>query len=315
MIRTLLFALLLVVGSQCCRAQVYILGVAQDGGYPHAGCTKRCCSLAWQNPGMRRYVTSLAVVDSVNGKWWLVEATPDITDQLQYFNQLTQARYKYLPEGIFITHAHIGHYTGLMQLGREVMNTKAMPVYVMPKMKQFLQNNGPWSQLVTLGNIKLMDLTERTCNPFTDAIPITAPGLSVTAIRVPHRDEYSETVGFYILLHNRSYFFVPDIDKWEKWNKEDIRQRASLADVTLVDGTFYRDGEIPGRNISEVPHPFVTETMALFKKDTGAYASPKVTNKVFFIHFNHTNPIMWEEDAAADVKNAGFNIAIQGEKL
>ena len=103
---------------------IQILGVSQDGGYPHAGCNKKCCSLAWQNDSLKKFVVSFALVDASSNKWWLFEASPDLKFQLQYFRMLTNGRYNYLPEGIFITHAHIGHYSGLMQFGKEVMNTK-----------------------------------------------------------------------------------------------------------------------------------------------------------------------------------------------
>ncbi|MES2689480.1 MAG: pyrroloquinoline quinone biosynthesis protein PqqB, partial [Bacteroidota bacterium] len=98
---------------------VLVLGVAQDGGYPHIGCKKKCCEMAWQAGSLKINVVSLALVDPVEKKWWLFEATPDITGQLHLFASLTKNTFDYLPAGIFITHAHIGHYTGLMQLGRE----------------------------------------------------------------------------------------------------------------------------------------------------------------------------------------------------
>lgn len=313
--KQLLFLVALMLWAYAAPAQVYVLGIAQDGGYPHAGCTKKCCTMAWEHSDKRRYVTSLALVDSVSGKWWLFEATPDITEQLWYFSKLTGGKYSYLPSGIFITHAHIGHYTGLMQLGREVMGTKEMPVYVMPKMKKFLKENGPWSQLVSLGNIRLMDVYVRTYTPQTDEIKYNlAPGVGVSAFTVPHRDEYSETAGFDIQLHSRSYLFIPDIDKWEKWRK-DIKDHVNGCDIALIDGTFYRDGELPNRSMSEVPHPFVEETMTLFKNRNGARIVKDVTQKIHFIHFNHTNPLMWDDGIQKEVRDEGFNIAVQGQKL
>ena len=141
-------------------AQTYIqvLGTAQDGGYPHIGCKKQCCSRAWAGETEKQFVVSLALVDSVARKWWLFEATPDIKEQLQYFHTLNGGRYNYLPDGIFITHAHMGHYTGLMQLGREALGAKGIPVYVLPKLKNYLETNGPWSQLVWLNNIAIHPL-------------------------------------------------------------------------------------------------------------------------------------------------------------
>lgn len=264
------------------------------------GCTKKCCAQAWENDALKRYVVSLAVVDPGANKWWLFEATPDIKEQLHYFQQLTSGKYNYLPDGIFITHAHIGHYTGLMELGREVMNTKGVPVYVLPKMKAFLETSGPWSQLVKLQNIALRALD-------TGNIVLTEK-VSVKAFLVPHRDEFSETAGFKITA-GKKYLFIPDINKWDKWST-DIANEVRSVNIALLDGTFYDATELPGRNMSEVPHPFVTETEELFKD-----AGRTTTSKVYFIHLNHTNPILWDAQKQKEVRDLGFNIARQGEKL
>ncbi|MEA1887469.1 MAG: MBL fold metallo-hydrolase [Bacteroidota bacterium] len=155
LLRFSLILLLLVPASLIAQEQPYliVLGVTQDGGYPHMGCTKECCKSAWEDPSMRRNVVSLALVDPVSQHWYLFEATPDIREQLQLFRHLTSGEYNYLPRAVFVSHAHIGHYTGLMQFGREVMNTDGISLYAMPRMKHFLENNGPWDQLVRLENI------------------------------------------------------------------------------------------------------------------------------------------------------------------
>ena len=227
---------------------IVVLGIAQDGGYPHMGCMKPCCARAWQNDSLKRQVVCLALVDPHSKKWWLFEATPDIKEELHYFQTLTQGLYGYLPDGIFITHAHIGHYTGLMELGKEVMSTKNIPVYVLPRMKTFLETNGPWSQLVSQNNIAL--------HPLQPDSPVAlAPGISVTAFLVPHRDEYSETAGFKITTSDKKYLFIPDINKWALWKKS-ITDEVHSVDVALLDGTFFDSTELPGRNMREVPHPY-----------------------------------------------------------
>ncbi len=275
---------------------------AQDGGYPHAGCMKEGCAMAWRNDSLRRYVVSLAVVDSVSKQWWLFEATPDIKYQLQDFRERTGAQYSYLPQGIFLTHAHIGHYTGLMQLGREVMGTKDVPVYVLPRFKAFLETNGPWSQLVNLRNITIHELKADSTIAFNERI-------KVETFTVPHRDEYSETAGFKISTGEKKILFIPDIDKWQKWNRNIIEEVKSV-DVALIDATFYSASELPGRSMSEVPHPLVSETMDFFKNETEA-----TKEKIFFIHFNHTNPMLWDADLRKEVRAAKFNFALQGERF
>ncbi|HUS87001.1 MAG TPA: MBL fold metallo-hydrolase [Bacteroidales bacterium] len=277
-----------------------VLGVAQDGGYPHIGCQKECCDRAWSDSELKRYVVSLALADPVAQKWYLFEATPDIKEQLQLFRSITGAQYNYLPDAIFVSHAHIGHYTGLFQFGRESMNTLGLPVYVLPRMKSFLEENGPWSQLVSLNNIFLCEVK--------DGGNISlAENINIKLLTVPHRDEFSETGGYLIDTDNIDYLFIPDIDKWEKWDK-DIIGLVKTVDVAFLDGTFCNIDELSGREMSEIPHPFISETINLFKLQ-----NKETKEKIHFIHFNHSNPVLWK-DAENMVTDAGFNIAIQGTK-
>jgi len=308
------FILLLLFGLYCstfnAAAQgpfLLVLGIAQDGSYPQVACTKACCRQAWLYDSLRRYVVSLALVNPGTKQWWLIEAGPDMKEQLQYFNSQTHGAYPYLPSGIFITHAHIGHYLGLAQLGREVLNTHDLPVYVLPRLKQYLENNGPWSQLVSLQNIRLQSLDTSLAIPLiTDGVPIT-----MRCFTVPHRDEYAETAGFTIALGTHYYLFIPDIDKWQKWNKSIVALMADTACAgALIDGTFLSNNELPGRTMTEVPHPFISETMQLFK------AAPAATKaKIKFIHFNHTNPMLYDASERLRVQQLGFSIAAQGEVL
>lgn len=297
--RALLHILIFLLISSATAQNVIVLGVAQDGGFPHIGCQAEC-QKAHDNPKLARFIVSLALVDPASKKWWLFEATPDMDKQLQYFRELTDSAYPYLPEGIFLTHAHMGHYTGLMFLGREALGANGLDVHVLPKMANFLQSNGPWSQLVELENIQLKKLGSNQITKLNDRI-------EVEAFTVPHRDEFSETAGFRIKTESFSYLFIPDIDKWEKWNKR-IVDMVKDVDHAFLDATFYADGELPNRAMSEVPHPFVSETMKLFGNETEA-----IKSKIKFIHFNHTNPLLFDQKTRKKVKGAGFEIAQQGQ--
>lgn len=279
---------------------VLVLGIAQDGGFPHIGCQAECCANGWSSNSKRQNVVSLALIDAGQKKWWLFEATPNITEQLHLFQQLTQSEFNFLPEGIFLSHAHIGHYTGLMQLGREALGAKSVAVFALPKMANYLSNNGPWSQLILLKNIELKPLNEDQAIQLSDEI-------SVTAFTVPHRDEFSETAGFRIITSAKRYLFIPDIDKWDKWNRN-IVDEVSNVDVALLDATFYSSSELPGRDIKEIPHPLVSETMQLF-------SGSKQKEKIFFIHFNHTNPLLWNKRKRTEFLKTGFRIAKQGMRL
>lgn len=279
---------------------LHILGTIQDGGAPHAGCKKDCCRKLFLHPDPKLKVVSLGLVDHGADKTWLFEATPDFTTQAKVLRNLASAGHIETPDGIFLTHAHVGHYTGLMYLGKEAMNASAVPVLVMPKMKVFLEQNGPWSQLVSLKNIALYEMSSG------DSIQISK-GISVKPLIVPHRDECSETVGFLISGPNKKALFIPDIDKWEKW-KTDINEVVRQVDYAFIDGTFYDGNEIGDRDISTIPHPFIIESMELFKS-----LPDSQKKKIYFIHFNHTNPVIREESTAyKQVLKNGFNVARMG---
>jgi pyrroloquinoline quinone biosynthesis protein B len=205
--------------------------------------------------------------------------------------------------GIFLTHAHVGHYAGLMHLGREALGARGVPVHAMPRMQAFLSANGPWDLLVRLGNIEL--------SPMREDVPVAlSPRVRVTPFIVPHRDEYSETVGFRIEGPGRSVAYVPDIDKWEKWDRR-LEDLVAGSDAAYLDGTFYAEGEIPGRSLTEVPHPLIVETMRRLASLPAAERG-----KVRFTHLNHTNPALQDgSPAARDIREKGFRIAEQGERV
>ena len=280
---------------------IYVLGVAQDGGYPQAGCLKKCCIGPKNKPELRRWVSSIAIVDNTNNKCWIFDATPDFREQLQMINEVTTSENPVNISGIFLTHAHVGHYTGLAHLGLEVMGANKIPVYAMPRMMNFLKNNGPWSQLITKENIIIEPLEDGSIISINDQIKIT-PFL------VPHRDEYSETVGFNISGPNKSILFIPDIDKWDIW-QNDIVAEVEKNDHLFLDATFFHGTELPGRDMSQIPHPFVIESMQLFMD-----LPVNEKQKIHFIHFNHTNPLYQSGSNARNVlKNAGFQLAKQGQ--
>ena len=205
--------------------------------------------------------------------------------------------------GIFITHAHIGHYSGLTNLGREVLNSSKMPLFLMPKMTEFISTNGPWDQLVKLKNVELKKI-------FNEKPIELSEGLSIIPFKVPHRDEYSETVGFKIIGPKKSALVIPDIDKWDKWDKS-IKNLITEVDYAFLDGTFYDSKEINNRDISEIPHPFIIESLELFKD-----LKESDRNKIYYIHLNHTNPLLnFESEEYQNVVSKGYNVATEGLEL
>ena len=272
-----------------------ILGVVQDGGLPHLGSNKLCC----ENIEQKRYVTSIMLVNNENNKSYLFDASPDINEQLNFMGD----RIKKDLKGIFLTHAHIGHYTGLMYFGREALNSKLVNVYAMPRMKNFLENNGPWSQLVSLQNISIKEINNNS------KLSID-PNVIIEPVEVPHRAEFSETVGYKIYGPNKTALFIPDIDKWYLWEKS-IIDEIKKVDYALIDATFYDAKEVNYRDLSEIPHPFVVESLELFEP-----IKEEEKNKIFFIHLNHTNPLINKNsDEYKYVLSKGYNVAEEGMDL
>ena len=279
-----------------------VLGTAQDGGFPQAGCKKVCCKNAWGDALMRRDPASLGLIDPVSGQRWLIECTPSFPRQARRLDAALPKLAGRI-DGILLTHAHIGHYAGLIHLGREVMGADGVPVHAMPRMEKFLRTQGPWSQLVQLKNIALRPM--RDGRAF-----VLNKRLRVTPFLVPHRDEFSETVGFRIEGPRQKILWLPDIDKWERW-KTPLEKALAGVDVAYLDGTFFANGELPDRDMSKIPHPFITETMRRLKDQTAAAHA-----KVRFIHLNHTNPAHDSHGAAArKIHNAGMRVAQQGERV
>ena len=287
---------------------VLVLGTAQDGGLPQIGCRDELCVAARRDAARRRGVASLLVADPRDGRRFLVDASPDLPAQVERASGHPPTRVETGPrpplfDAVFLTHAHIGHYLGLVHFGREVYGARDMPLHVSARMADFLADNGPWNLLVETGAVRI----ER----FTPGRPIALAGdLSLTPLLVPHRDEYSDTVGFVVRGPRRALLYVPDIDKWERWGTR-IEDVLAEVDVALLDGTFYDGDEVPGRDLAEIPHPFLVESLARFAALPSAERA-----KIHFTHLNHSNPATMPGSAAARaVRAAGMAIAQEGERF
>ncbi len=280
-----------------------VLGIAQDAGVPQAGNHQHA---AWTNPELAHMATSLGLVDPESGRKWMFEATPDFREQWYALEQVEPSSGASVPDGIFLTHAHIGHYTGLMFLGHESMGADRVSVYAMPRMADFLSRNGPWDQLIRMNNIRLRRLAQ--------TVPVRlATEVQVIPFLVPHRQEYSEVVGYRIEGPNRTALFIPDIDSWEDWDATGKRIEGILqtVDIAFIDGSFFADGEIQGRNMTGFPHPFISHTMERL-----ADLPDSQKSKIRFIHLNHTNPaLLPDSEAARSIIDAGFGIAARMERV
>ena len=277
---------------------LYVLGTSQDAGYPQVGCKNICCQVAWDRPKLKRFPASIAIINEKDQKYWLIDITPEIKTQIRMIDSFDCSL-----SGIFITHAHIGHYMGLINLGLEVMNLKEVPVYVMPKMKDFIIQNTLLNQLVENNNIKLHVISENVeMNVNNNFI--------IRAFSVPHRNELSETVGYRITGKQKSAIYIPDIDSWSGF-EENLFKLIHENDILFLDGTFYKKNEIPLRDITKIPHPEIVDTMKMLSK-----LSNDSKKKIHFIHLNHTNDAIREgSEAYKTIIDSGFLVAKEHQSL
>jgi pyrroloquinoline quinone biosynthesis protein B len=280
------------------QVELHVLGIAQDAGRPQLGCTKACC-VEEGKPRPRIPVVSLGITQADPSKSVLIEATPDISSQWGY---LTAQNKGVEPSTIFVTHAHMGHYVGLLQLGREARNTNGVSVIGHPSFIDFIETNQPWKQLVTLRNI--------IPAPMNSGQVVEIGQVSIQALQVPHRDEISATYAYLIKGPSKTALFLPDIDKWEKWTLS-IDSLVKKVDFAFLDATFFSSAELPGRNMSEIPHPLVEETLERSKN-----WSSETRQKIILTHFNHTNPLLQDESLISrTILSFGLRISRVGDRF
>ncbi len=269
--------------------RLIILGSGQDGGSPQVGTRG--------GVGPPRAASSIALTGE-DAPRVLFDASPDL--RMQYADHLAH-RY---PESrspfdaVCITHGHMGHYAGLVHFGKEAMASTSVPLYADQTVLALLNANEPWKSLFTAGHLNAVA---------TDA-PLELGAVSVSAIRVPHRDEFGATVAFSVAVNKRPWaLYVPDIDAWEPWDSAgDV---VAMHRVCLLDATFGTEDELPDREPSEMPHPPVTDTIERF-------ADLAEGRTVVLTHLNHSNPVA---DPSSELHqravNAGFTVAHDGLEI
>jgi pyrroloquinoline quinone biosynthesis protein B len=273
---------------------VVVLGIAQDAGVPQIGCQQKICKT------QHHFVSSLAILNQ--SSVFLVDASPDLREQHRgLIQRYPSATNKDLFDGIFLTHAHIGHYTGLMYLGKESISTRKAPVYCSEQMAAFLRQNAPWSLLISKGNIDL--------HLYAAGEKLLFDGFSVIPLAVPHRKEFTDTHGFIIKGDKKSLLYIPDIDSWEPI-RDSLTQWLAQCDYALLDGTFYSGEELPGRDMSLVPHPTIQSSIAFIN------SLPQFTCQIFFTHLNHTNPLLDPATKeSAEFNKSRFRIAAEWQEF
>jgi pyrroloquinoline quinone biosynthesis protein B len=277
--------------------RIIVLGIMQDGGLPHLGCSKPCCTEA-RRSGRIETQACLGVVHAPSGQTLLIDATPAIESQVAMLRECSgSSKTKNPVDAIALTHAHMGHYTGLMHLGREGAQASNLPVLCTQAMATFLGANQPWANLIASGTLDLQPFAD-------DAAPL--PDMRLTQVQVRHRNEFADTVAYRLQGAHQTVLFCPDIDQWD----DTLESMLDGVDVAFLDGTFYDDDELEGRSMQDIPHPRMVHTM-----DRLQSLAAERPGRIRFIHFNHTNPVLHDQSLQQTIEARGFALARTGDVL
>ncbi len=272
--------------------EAILLGIAQDGGRPQAGCVKDCCKDI--SPFDEAYPVALGIVE--HDTYHLIDVSRSLAQQLRFVNAQTIGH-------VFLTHAHFGHIDGLGLFGKETMNLRGIPLHLSASMLELMRSTPQWNLLLEQGVVEP--------RVFSDGQTIEVSSeLRLQPLLVPHRAELSDTHAFLVRTNSKTLLYLPDHDTWkETLQEQDIRSWfASLSvDIALIDGTFWSLDELSHRVQAEVPHPPVSQTIEML--GTRQEGDPEIA----FIHLNHTNPLYDTSSTAhKQVLRLGWDVGRQG---
>jgi pyrroloquinoline quinone biosynthesis protein B len=268
--------------------RLVVLGSGQDGGSPQFGGPVRT--------GPARTASCVAII--ADGTILLLDASPDLRTQYDTVRDATGDAAPGI-DAVGITHGHMGHYAGLVHFGKEAASTDGVPLIAPSSVLGFLAANEPWASLMRAGNLVGVP---------TDAGTARVGPLTIDAVAVPHRAEFTTTVAFSVGIDGEPWaLYLPDIDSWGAWPGAEATIRAHR--VALLDATFGDPFELPGRDLSAIPHPLVTDTIERFGHLTG-------DRTIVLTHINHSNPIGDPGSSlAARAAAAGFIVAHDGLEI
>ena len=277
-----------------------ILGTAQDGGVPQAGCGCSNCNAAFENPERVRFPVSLGVMDNQGGMH-LIEATRALPEQLKIWADACRYDSPIRPNSVLLTHAHLGHIEGIGQFGKEAMGCRNLTLVASESVASILQEKKLMTPFV------IADFGSQNLPKFQQG------GVVFDFIPVPHRDDTSDTHAILISGENKRVLFLPDLDDWEQTlksvgytNPNEWFQSLGATHV-LLDATFWNGEELSGRDMKDVPHPTVENSLVRLQE--GGIGGPEI----ILIHLNHTNPLNNPNSHQSRmVEDAGHSIGQRG---
>ena len=293
---------------------VRILGSAAGGGYPQWNCNCRVCAAARNGNGHATSRTQSSIaVRADNGPWFLINASPDLRQQIADLPGDRTDKLRINPfAGIVLTDAEIDHTAGLL-LMRE--SHVPLEIYSSDAVRQALTGNYPvltmldhycgvrWSQLDPGGKIVLGDTLEVEAFATGGDPPLYLEGDAhgITSMGLTIRDR--DTGG--------TLSYAPALDMLD----DAMIARFSASDYVCVDGTFWTADELPALGLAE-RDAHAMGHMPLSGPDGSLALLESLPARTILLHINNTNPILLDDSAEhAAVQASGIGIARDGMEI
>ncbi|MFG2007125.1 pyrroloquinoline quinone biosynthesis protein PqqB [Spirillospora sp. NPDC048911] len=293
--------------------RVRILGTAAGGGVPQWNCACPGCAAARADPRLRRRHASIAVEDGT-GRWYVVNATPDIGEQIEAYAELRPGPgHRETPlAGVILTDAELDHTLGLMRL-REA---KGLNVIATTTVHRALDEG------LRLGH---------TLSPYTGIarsdLPTDKPlvlgegHLEVQGIPVSNkRPRYAaaldlEDEGWVVALRltdRRSgtiLVYAPALAAWPP----ELDEALAGADCVFLDGTFWDDEEPRRAGFSQKTATGMGHLPIAGPGGTADRLGALPAARRLYTHLNNSNPLVLPgHDGHRDLARRGIEIAQEG---
>jgi pyrroloquinoline quinone biosynthesis protein B len=289
--------------------RVRVLGSAAGGGFPQWNCHCETCEAARAGERARPRTQSSLAICGDDGPWFLVNASPDLRQQLETLDRQPVDGVRAPPmAGVLLTDAEIDHTAGLLLL-REA----ATPVRVFGAagVERALTDSYP-----------VLPMLERYCGAEWRTLapgrpqPLTGSSLAVEpfaaggdAPRYLGPDVELEASGFVFSDSGGTVTYVPGLARLD----DSVVARLAASDLVLVDGTFWHDDDlarlgISGRTARDMGHTPLAGPGGTLEVLAGLERPRKV-----LVHINNTNPILLEDSVEREeVVRAGVEVAYDG---
>jgi pyrroloquinoline quinone biosynthesis protein B len=278
--------------------RVRVLGSAAGGGFPQWNCHCGTCEAARAGVRARPRTQSSLAISGEDGPWFLVNASPDLRQQLETLDPPRVDGVRASPiAGVLLTDAEIDHTAGLL-----LLRESATPLRVF--------GDAGVERALSETLLRMLErfggVDWRTLEP-EHARPLDGSSLVVEPFEVGR--EQSTGLVFRDRATGGVVTYVPGLARLD----DRVLARFSASDLVLVDGTFWREDElarlgISDRSAHDMGHVPLSGPGGTLEALAGL-ERPRTT----LVHINNTNPILLEDSPEREeVIRAGVEVAYDG---